>query len=327
MKALVTGASGFVGSHLTEALLKKGVQVRALVRGPDRLRWVKDLQGLEKAYGSLEHPSSLARAIEGVDLIFHVAGVVKAEKEKTYFAVNAKGTENLIEAALRNQDAIKRFVYVSSQAAAGPSSLDRPIDEDDPPRPITPYGRSKLEGERIVLAARDRLAVTVIRPPAVFGPRDVDIFLYFKMARQGFVPIPGFGKRRVSAVYVLDLVQGILLAAENPKAAGKTYFITSGDYDWIQIAGGLRAAVGRGMAVRIPSWLMQAVAAVSEAVGKLLNKPVALNRNKARELVQRAWLCSMERARKELGYHPAWPLETAMASTAAWYRDAGWIKR
>jgi nucleoside-diphosphate-sugar epimerase len=327
MKALVTGASGFVGSHLTEALLRKGCKVKALVRGPDRLRWVKDLPGLDKAFGSLEEPASLARAMEGVDTIFHVAGVVKAEEEETYFLVNAKGTENLVEAALGNREAIKRFVYVSSQAAAGPGSLDRPTEEDDPPRPITPYGRSKLEGERIVLAARDRLDVTVVRPPAVFGPRDMDIFLYFKMARQGFVPIPGFGDRRVSVVYVLDLVQGLLLAAESPKASARTYFITSGDYEWPRIAAALRAAVGRGKAIRIPVWVMHAAAASSEIVGRLLGKPVALTRDKARELVQRAWLCSTQRAREELGFHPSWPIEKAMAVTADWYREAGWIRR
>ncbi|MFH2001552.1 MAG: NAD-dependent epimerase/dehydratase family protein [Planctomycetota bacterium] len=326
IKALVTGAGGFVGSHLTEALLRKGMRVCALVRNPDRLRWLKNIPDVEMRYGSLEDTASLEAAVQGVDLVFHAAGVVKTRQEDTYFRVNAQGTENLLNAVEKNAPGIRRFIYISSQAAAGPSRLDRAVREDELPHPLTPYGRSKLEGERHVLERKERLPVTLIRPPAVYGPRDSEIFIYFKIAAKGFIPIPGFGERRLSLVFIDDLVNGIVQASDSKAALGKIYFIKSGDYGWPELARALKEAVGRGFPVRVPAWTMMLAARASEAFGKYTGQAIALNRHKARELIQRAWLCSGERAEKELGFQPQWPLQKGMAVTAKWYYDAEWLR-
>jgi nucleoside-diphosphate-sugar epimerase len=325
VKVLVTGATGFIGSHLTERLLKEGAHVRTLVRNPDRLRWLKDLSGIETCCGFLEDKDSLRAAVKGVDLIYHTAGLVKARKEAAYFRVNAEGTENLLEAAGKEEAGLKRFVYVSSQAAIGPSPIDQPLDEGSLARPITPYGRSKLKGEKAVLDWKNRFPVTIIRPPAVYGPRDVDILIYFKLASRGIVPIPGLGRRMVSLVYVEDLVQGLLLAGQHLEGAGKTFFITSGNHEWTEIANALIAAVGRGIRIRLPVILVRFAAFLCEMAGGLTRRPMALNFHKARELGQRAWLCSSKYARKILGYQPAWTLEKGMVNTAEWYRSMGWI--
>jgi nucleoside-diphosphate-sugar epimerase len=326
MKALVTGATGFVGSHLAEALLEKGAQVRALARGPDRLRWLAGIPDVETVFGTLDDRESLDAAARGVEVIYHCAGVVKADRPEIYHRVNGAGTKNLLEAALAHAEGLKRFVYVSSQAAAGPSRLDRPTREEDPPRPITPYGESKRAGEEQCERLRDRLPITVVRPPAVYGPRDVDILAFFKLASAGVVPIPGLGERKVSVVYVKDLVRGILLAGEHPAARGETFFITSGDHTWPEVAGALREAVGRCFPLPIPAAVFHGAALLGELYGRIFRQPVALNRHKARELTRRAWLCSREKARVMLGYEPGPTLAEGMKETAAWYRSEGWLR-
>jgi len=326
VKVLVTGATGFIGSHLADALTKSGLTVKALVRDPGRLRWLGDINGVEVCRGSLESTDSLAEAVRDVEIIYHTAGMITARNEKEYFDVNAAGTENLLDAAERSARSLERFVLVSSLAAAGPGRPDAPLDESASPRPITPYGRSKLAGEEIALKRSSRLPVTIVRPPAVYGPRDAGVFTFFKLASLGIIPIPGFGRRMVSLAYVEDLVQGILKAGTHPLATGKTYFITSGDHEWDEVARALKSAVGKGVIVRLPVALLYAAALLNEAAGRMTGTARTLNIHKARELKQRAWLCSSRRAMDELGYNPGFTLEKGMKITAEWYRKAGWIK-
>lgn len=325
MKAFVTGATGFVGSHLAEGLLAEGYEVDALVRAPERASWLDGMPAVRKIAGSLADRDRIERAAAGADLIVHSAGLVKARTEADYFRANADGTRNVLDAALRAGRQLKRFVQISSQAAAGPSPDGHPITEDEPPRPITPYGRSKLAGEKIVLEHKADLPVTIIRPPAVYGPRDRDIYIYFKLAARGIVPVTGSLKRRVSLVHVADLVKGILAAAASEAAAGETYFITSGNYDWDELSAGVARAVGRGRRIAIPAALLRGVAALCDVVGFATRRAMTLNGHKAREILQDAWNCSHGRAAEHFGYEPAWDLEGGLAQTAEWYRTEGWI--
>jgi len=325
MKVLVTGATGFIGSHLVEALINENREVKVLVRSPELSGWLKNVNPISLVNGALENSDSLKKAVEDVDLIYHCAGAVKAVKGSHFFEVNAKGTENLLEAAAMHGK-LKRFVFVSSQAAAGPSSLNTPTTEEDEPDPITPYGKSKLLAEKAVLDYADRYEVVIVRPPAVYGPRERDIFTYFKLASSGFLPKPGYGQKMVSLVYSSDLVQGLLLAGNKPEAAYKTYFITSGDHEWLEIGKAMTKAVGRGRVFPIPMTILYIAALLSQTVAKILRKPAALDLNKAKELGQKAWLCSSDKAKNELGYKPEWSLEKGMEATTAWYRKEGWIR-
>ncbi len=325
MKALVTGATGFVGSHLAELLLDEGWEVAALVRAPKRKSWLDLIPAVRKIEGSLEDPASLAAAAAGADYIFHAAGLVKARSEGEYLRTNGDGTRAMVEAALKTAGSLKRFVYISSQASAGPAEGRVPVTEKAMPRPITPYGRSKLTGERAVLERAKDLPATIIRPPAVYGPRDRDIFIYFKLASLGIVPIVGRPDRILSLVHVLDLVRGILEAALSSRAEGETYFITSGDHDWKELSQAVSRAVGRGFRIRLPGAILAAAAYLAEAAGMVTGRAVTLNRYKAREILQDAWLCSRQKAAGDFGFQPRWSLEEGMGATAAWYRKEGWI--
>lgn len=203
-KALVTGANGFVGSHLVEALLHRGYRVRCLVRKTSNLRWLSGLN-VEYVYCDIAEKDSLRDAVRGVDFVFHCAGLTKARNREEYFKANAEGTKNLVEVCLKHNPELKRFVYVSSQAAVGPGSDEKPLNEEAPCRPVTHYGESKLEGEKIVLAYVSRLPITIVRPPAVYGPRDTDILGFFKVANSRFRVSFGLGQSFLSLVYVKDL--------------------------------------------------------------------------------------------------------------------------
>ena len=159
MRVLVTGATGFIGSHLVEALLSRGFEVSCLVRDPSRASWISGMD-VRLMPGDCTDPESLAGVTSGMDYVFHNAGVTKASGRETYYKVNADGTRNVLEAAARDAAGLKKLVYVSSQAAAGPSVMDRPRKEDDPPAPVTDYGLSKLEGERYALKFKDVLPVS-----------------------------------------------------------------------------------------------------------------------------------------------------------------------
>src|SRR5581483_8675949 len=210
-RALVTGASGFIGRHLAEHLLREGVRVRVLVRDARRWRGPRT----EMAVGDLADRAALRNAVRGVDRVYHVAGLTKARREADYFTVNHLGTVHLLQACLEVNPALRRFVLVSSQAAAGPVWAGRPVTEHDPPRPVSAYGWSKLRAEQAALACSPLLPITIVRPPVVYGPRDRDTLLVFRAARFGLVPRLG-PLACLSIVHVDDLVRGTRCAGEHP---------------------------------------------------------------------------------------------------------------
>lgn len=326
MNALVTGGNGFIGSHLVEALLERGDDVRCLVRATSDLRWLEGL-AVELTNGDCLDRDSLRAAVAGTDVVFHLAGVVRARKPETYYAVNQVGTRNLLDACEQHGSGLERFVYVSSQAAAGPSCDGTPVTEADPPAPITHYGRSKLLGEEAVLAAQARLPVAVVRPPAVYGPRERDVYTYFKTVRRGFRPLLGWGDRRVSLCYVKDLVSGILLAGSKPQAIGQTYFVADeAEYTWEEIGLTIQRELGvKALRVRMPVFFLFSVSLFAEFFAKMFGHAALLNREKAREMAQRYWLCDAAKAREELGYCQEFGLQRGVAATAKWYQERGWL--
>src|SRR5262245_45933935 len=201
---LVTGGTGFVGSHLVDRLIEGGHRVRCLVRPSANLRYLKHPQ-IELVYGGLDDSTDWDKALADVDLIYHVAGATFARRAQDYFTVNHKGTEAIFAPAIKHRDMIRRFVYISSLAAVGPGRDGRPVDEDATPAPVTPYGRSKLLAEEAVRAASDLLPFTIVRPPAVYGPRDYGIFEFFKSIKRGVFPMIGRRDKRVSLVHARDL--------------------------------------------------------------------------------------------------------------------------
>ena len=332
MKAYVTGGTGFIGSHLVEHLVDQGYHVTCLIRKTSNLRWLDHLltsksSQVELVIGDLRDFDVLVEHIRGVDLVFHLAGLTKAPDAATYDRVNAKGTKRLIEACLGVQTSLDRFVYCSSLAAVGPSRDATPNTEDVTPQPLTDYGSSKLKGEMIVHAYADQLPMTVIRPPAVYGPRDADIFLFFQMINRGVIPILGDADKLLSLVHVKDLVAGIYTAAASERAIGETYFLTDGDiHTWRGIERVIADALEkRPIKLKVPFFLLDFISIFAEAAAKITRQTPTLNRQKVQDLKQRFWICDSTKAQKELGYRPTYTLQNGIQGTADWYRANGWL--
>ena len=327
MKVLLTGATGFIGSHLAEELHKKGYQLRCITRKTSDLSWIKDLP-IEFVEGDYEYLPSLQKAVSGIDYLYHSAGVTKAKTKTEYFKGNHIATKNLLQAILNGNTKLKRFIHISSQAAVGPSLDGKPIDEQTSFHPITTYGISKMEAERECLTLMNKIPITIVRPPAVYGPRDKDIFEFFRTINKGLQPMIGFRNTYVSLVHVKDLVQGIILAGENEQAIGQTYFISSEQfYNWKQI-GELAASVmnKKVLQINVPKLIVYIIAAIAELGSLFSRKPALLNIEKAKDITQDNWICNIEKAKRELGYRESLTLEEGIRDTVAWYRAKGWIK-
>lgn len=322
----MTGANGFVGSHLAHALAKRGHHVRALVRRmADRSR-VDDL-ALEWIEGDLNDRAALARGCRGAQWVIHVAGRVKAPNLAAYRQANVAGTINLLDAASESAAGLERFVHVSSMAAGGPATSGQPRTETDPDRPLTPYGVSKLEGELAVRERAAHLPITVVRPPAVYGPGDTEVLGFFQAVKWHLKPVFSNHPARLSLVHVSDLVDGILLAASVARATGEVFYIAEdAHYDLATVEDMIQQALGTwAVRVRIPRPALMTIAAIAELAGKAGGFTPKLNRHKARDFSQNDWTCSVDKAKAMLGYRSNIPFAQGAIQTVQWYREQGWL--
>jgi len=322
----LTGGTGFIGRNLAVKLARRGHHVRCLVRDPAGASWMREHPGLDPVRGDIGDPDSLRRCLEGAEAVFHLAGVTKAASRDEYLRVNGRGTEHVASAVAAADERIRKVLLVSSLAVAGPRTAANPAREEDEPGPITWYGESKLLGERLLLERCGHLPWTIVRPPVVYGPFDRDVFLYFKAAASGFVPLLRGGTMELSLVHVEDLTDAILLAGFSPEAHGKRYYVSDGAVHTTRgLADLLRMILGRGAILPVPASLLRAAGLLCDAGARLTGKPALLNGQKVRESLQDGWVCSDERIRKELGYAPRVGIEHGFRSTLAWYRENGWI--
>jgi nucleoside-diphosphate-sugar epimerase len=276
--------------------------------------------------GEFHDPETLARAIQDIDVVFHLAALTRARSEQEYTAVNGEGTLALMQVIHTAQPRPRRLVYVSSLAAAGPATNGVPVGPADPPRPITAYGRSKLKGEQACRAAAEDLEVVILRPPAVYGPRDRDLFLSFRLATHGILPVPTGPERHLQFIHVHDLVEAILRAATAPHAAGVYHVAEPQAYSWREVGQWIAQAVGRRVrTVRVPQWGVRAAAMMSEWGAALRGQATIFNREKVQEMLAPGWLCETEGAKRDLGFAGRIPLPTGLTTTAAWYREQGWL--
>ena len=325
-KALVTGGNGFIGSHLVDHLLTNGHAVRVFVRKTSDLRWLTGRK-IELVYGDLFDADALRRAVTGVQFIYHLAGVTKAKTPEGFIRANTTGTVNILEAVRAHNKRLRRFIHISSQTASGPSPTRTPITEDHSPQPITTYGWSKLRSEEACAEFFKDFPVTILRLPAVFGPRDRDIFEFFHTLDNGLQPMVGFHEKYISLVHVADVVRGTIMAAGCPDAAGETYFLSSKEsYGWREIGDVARRVMGKlVLRVHVPEFGVYAIAAVGELMAKFSRKPALISFEKARDMVQDNWTCSSAKAKRDFGYEQEISLEEGIRDTVAWYKMEGWL--
>jgi nucleoside-diphosphate-sugar epimerase len=324
--SVVTGASGFVGSHLVDRLIKEGHHVKCILRKSSSRKWL-DGKPVEIIDSGLFDRDKLKTILKDADYLFHVAGVVKAKHYQDYLNGNVETTRALLETVAEVNPRIKKVIIVSSLTACGPSMNGITSTEETIEHPLTSYGKSKLEQEKLAKSFMDRLPITIIRPPAVFGPRDTEIFLVFKTYKAGLMTLIGFDKKELSLVYVEDLVNGIYLAAVSNKSNGQTYFIAAEEINnWIEVSGYLSKALGKkAINLHLPHFIVYSVAAIAQFFALFSSKAATFNIEKARDFVQNAWTCDVSKAKKELGYSQSISIEEAMIRTADWYKKEKWL--
>lgn len=328
MKVLVTGATGFIGSFVAEYFASKGFDVRCTIRKSSNLRWVQD-KGFELVETDFETPENLKSSVEGVDYIAHIAGTIAAHDYNGYLKGNRDSTYNLLKAVELYNPNIRKFLYCSSQTAVGPAkSLEEPVDENTECKPITKYGQSKLEGEKEVLNFKDIFPVTIVRLPAIYGPRDTALVDMFRMVHKGIAPLIGYEERYLSLLHSADAVEGIFLATLSEKSTGEILFLSSEKpYSWSFLIDCLINAVGkRVVRIRIPNSMVYAAGFFSEKIGAIFGKTPVFNIDKARDFVQRFWICSGKKAENLLGFKQKIHPEEGFKSTYRWYIENGWLK-
>jgi nucleoside-diphosphate-sugar epimerase len=324
--AVVTGANGFVGSHLVDNLIEKGFKVRCIVRKSSDLKWL-DGKNIELFNCGLFDKEGLKKAFKEANYVFHVAGVVKSKTREGYFKGNVETTRILLEVALENTSTIKRFLLVSSGTVTGPSLDGKPLTEKSECNPITTYGKSKLEGEKTVLSYKDRLPITICRAPAVYGERDTEIFIYFQTFNKGLTTTIGFNKKELSLIHAADLVEGFYLAATSKKAIGEIYFVSSEQYyTWQEINSVTSKVLNKKpIIIKVPHFIVYTISAFAQFFAIFSKKPATLNIEKAKDITQQFWIFDTSKAVKELGYRQKISLEEGIKRTCNWYKEMKWI--
>ncbi len=324
MKALVTGATGFVGGHVVDRLLARGDAVTALVRTPSRATALAQA-GVRLVQGDLDSHDAMAEAAAGQDVIYHAAALTGAVDEAEFLAANRDGTANLARAAQR-EGAAPRFVLVSSMAAGGPASRNVPRRADGLDAPVTMYGRSKLASEQVLRG--EPLPWVILRPPTVYGPRDRDnLITVFKAARLGIAPVFGDGSMEVSVVHVEDLADAIVLAGITPGIQQRSYYV---NHPEVLSSAALVREIGRTMGrdvslLPIPEWAARLALTATGAWAAALRRKTILRADKANEFYQAAWTGDPSPFIADTGWTPRFDAATGLAHTHAWYRNAGWL--
>jgi len=319
----LTGGTGFVGSHAVDALLTAGYRVRALVRRPENLGWLKD-SGIEIVPGDVRKPESLDALVRGASAVVHAAGKTSARTEAEYLEANAGGAAN-VAAAVRRVAPGAHVVLVSSQAAGGPSANGEPVRAGDSPRPVSAYGRSKLAGEEAVRKAPG-LAFTILRPSAVYGPRETAIRDLFVAAARGFVPVLAGGTPRIQLAFAGDVAAAVSGALARG-GRGETFFVAHPEVlDYRRIAETLAGLpTRRPLMVPIPGAAIRTAGLLAGLFSGLGKGPPVFNAEKADEMLQAAWLCDVSDAQVALGQPFRTDFATGARRTWDWYLERRWI--
>jgi nucleoside-diphosphate-sugar epimerase len=327
MKVLLTGANGFVGSHILDALRSRRVPTALLVRPTSDLRFIQDhLPHVEVRRGSVTDLGSLREGLRDITHVLHCAGITKALEVVEFEAVNQGGTANVVTAVNERGGQIQRLVHISSMAAGGPATASGPARETDPPQPVSAYGRSKLAAEREV-RDRCRPAFVIVRPPAVYGPRDAEFLRLFRAVQRGWVPVIAGGDQALSLVYAPDLAAAALLCLEHPDATGKTFHVAAREVvTGRQVTEAIARVMGRRVRrLSVPAWSVRLTCLAAGWGARLTRRANLLAHDKHREVLADGWVCDPSRLGRDLGYTCSTTLSDGLAATLVWYREQRWL--
>ncbi|MDR1122582.1 MAG: NAD-dependent epimerase/dehydratase family protein [Endomicrobium sp.] len=324
-KILLTGANGFVGSHIAETLVEANHKVICTIRQTSNLKWIKNLQ-LEYKYGDLCNKKFLQEIVEDIDIVIHCAGIVRAMTKENYFKENVENTKNICKAILKNNTNLKKFVFISSQAAMGVLPVGIIKKVTDVPEPISDYGLSKIEAEKALIEVLyGKVPYTIFRPASVYGPRDKDIFMFFNLIHKHLRPVT-IKKKFLQLVYVKDVAKSVLLCLENKKTDNNVYYLANPSvYTWEDIGKIISYSVGvKSLPLLVPDLAFKAMGFIMEIISKLTGKPVVLNKQKIAEILQDFWVADTFPAKTELNIKFT-NLEVGSQITYNWYLKNNWF--
>ena len=318
MRIFVTGGTGFIGNHLVNLLLARGAEIFALVRDPAKACWAAE-KNIHLLVGDI---FTIPPLPSGIDIVYNLAGKTKTHHAADYYTVNEEGTASLFRALDAAGAQPRRVVHLSSLAAAGPSESSVGVRESDPPRPVTPYGRSKLRAEEIALQYKNRFPVIIIRACAIYGPGDTDWLDFFKWINRGILPRVR-NKKLVSLCYVMDLVEALELCCHRELASGEILNIADArPYTWEELGEAAGQAFGKKLKkVTLPMAFFYLSAVLSELQSWVKGRPGIFSRDKFLDLKQPGWVANVEKARELLCFEPRFDLKTGLKETMAWYKE------
>jgi len=327
MKVLLTGANGFVGSHVLDRLIQQQISVVALLRPTsDRALIAEQLRRVQVRMGGMDQPASLDAALEGITHVIHCAGATKALDSAGFYAVNQLGTRQLVEAVNRRGSQIQRFVHISSLAAAGPATADHPKHESDEPQPVSDYGRSKLAAEQEVVKGC-KVDWTILRPPAVYGPRDREFLRLFKAAKCHVLPRFGGGRQQLSLVFVSDLAAAVVSALMHPNASREIFH--AGSPERVTAEELARCVAAEldcwTLPLPLPNVILWLACQWAQLVSGITGRANVLSAQKFAELKAPGWVCDVSKLKGELGYDCRTSLREGIGKTRNWYREQGWL--
>lgn len=322
---MLTGATGFIGSHIAESLIRDGISTHLFVRRKSSLIDLFEKKGAKVYLGQPHDMEILASSLQDADTIIHCAAATKAFDEADYRKANVEFTQNILNLLKKEQ----KFLFISSLAAAGPSTLFDPIDEKKGPNPLTFYGKSKLIAEDCIKdwGRENGNNFAILRPCVVYGPRERDLFTLLALVKKGFLFLHGNGNSKISLVHVDDLVRAVVSMAERP-FIGETYFVSNNEgYSWQEIGCAMKEALNKKkiFEVKLPGFVFSIAAVVSEFLSFFTRKPALINRQKIIEMKQVAWLCNNNKIKKAIKWEPDFSLKSGMQQTANWYIKEKWL--
>lgn len=324
---MLTGGNGFIGSHILDLLREKQHDVHLLLRETSNTDYIrKHMPDVTVHYGGLNQPDVLHTAVAAADCIIHCAGKTKALSLEEYYRVNRNGTSNLVDAANEQANASCHFIHISSRAVLPPATTDNPVTEETTPDPISDYGRSKLEAEQAVTSCCE-VPWTILRPSAVFGPRDTDFYGAFRAIKWHIRPLFDGGRQPISLAYGPDVAAAVLATLGANISHGETYNVAAPQT--LPVADFMRLIARTMDKWTIPAYLpspaLYPVCLFHELKAKITGVPGILNLQKYGELTASGWACSVDKMRDDLGFVCPTDLRDGVGSTLEWYRKHNWL--